>query len=482
MQCPRCKAINKGYHKYCFNCGLKLIKGEPELDNYEEKQKLEYLLNQVESADDELSSDIYSDAIDNALPLSRKERRRKNKKSYNKPKITQIVLASIGICITLVLISYLLKNIYLKPEPIWFDYSVEPTDNNTHTITIQTNQGNSILINNKTYTAHDGVVELELDDRQFIDQNETETEKIKVDIPLIISKKGVKDKNLNISYVIDIKLTALKILMPKDKDVYTPDDHIRVVLATQPNAKLEINQRDYSDLIDEEGHFETSIPITEKHNQLVVTASAPGLLENTKTLTVNKQKTDVKLSFDSDIPYKVSNNTVTISGTTDKDAEITTTSKIHGSISLNRNTGQFKLDILLENIGENIIEITARKGDNLTTTRQINIEREISEDEYTRKALAIKYGQLAAQAPSFKDKIVLYKGRVSEIINHQDNKLIFILDVGYDQGKNQPIYIEYDKKPDFKPGDIIRVFGNVDGYHDQEQKLPKIIAKYIYNF
>lgn len=192
------------------------------------------------------------------------------------------------------------------------------------------------------------------------------------------------------------------------------------------------------------------------------------------TVQINRAPMDIEISLDNLIPSVINTSEFLITGKTEPGASISINLPVKESLKINRTTGSFKLSPKFNGYGKQTIVITASKENKSDSILSIQTYYLPSADEYTKSAYKLNYNLLLKNANSYKNKIFLCIGMISDIQqNNDESKFMFYVN----ENKQEIIHMEYIGNMVLKENTNYRIYGDVIGYDNQ---YPFIVARYIY--
>lgn len=273
---------------------------------------------------------------------------------------------------------------------------------------------------------------------------------------------------------LDIPQAALTVISPEQDTQEVFQDSYNIKLKVTPESKVVINGLNLSDRVDRFGQLIYAVNISpDTVNPFEISVTAPYAIAQTRTVTISRSALPVVLSLDKGNPSKVTSDTVTITGSTEAGAVISSNLPIV-SQEFNALYNSFTVILQLDAYGSYPVEIIATHPAKGVSKLVTNVLYWPDEDTYTRKARV--YESMLSQNPSaYKGIIFLFKEvTVQEVLG--DNPTLFTVNMGTEEAP-EILLFEYLGTKTIEEGDIIKIFADVEG---PEDGMAKLNARFIY--
>jgi len=412
-------------------------------------------------------------------------------KSFSMRRFVQVcAILTVSALLILLVWKYVVPMVFNGNREEKATYTITPTIRDelaTHTITIPGQEGQRIMIKElRTSTiVVGGVATFDIPDHVWYDDYEDyvqETMSVTVS-PYIVSESGKQTALEPIHYEIDIPLSPIDLINPDSEYLEVSTALYNIIFTVREGSKLTINGEDYSDLVNTDGgrvsYNATVQPIGE--NVITIVVRSQYCRENTKTITLYREKQEIPLDLASDIASSSSSGTATMTvrattlpGATVKvlsphsDLDITTTNQ----------DGAFSFIAKLDKIGNNTIIITADYPGKKTTRVEHNVYYVPNIDIYSRKAwdIVTQYTDLMDNMDLRKSNSQIYvcKGVITSIETTKPQRAF--MNVGTEDSPLM-VFVENSSKTTWEVGQSYRLYGDAFGMY---QSAPWLVVRYTY--
>ena len=581
MICPSCGMRNNYFHRYCFNCGTRLINDEVTDEALQLSDKDQYFMEEellfteeeqlysntssfvtedeyeevadsiVEDSSDADESDIvysrdYNDTndlgdftdtessadsipwdeskdeeseeqanlytgnfedifpdldfyfkeeddtefdIQTQLPLRRYRGSKKSTSGLQqvlKAFITIILISLVGL---FVYIGYV--ELFQKPsvdnsiaKSIDLGYQVEEInldDQTARRIIIMSTIGEQVKVKDKVAAIIGGQAEIILPDSEFaLDEFEQKDGLLQVSLPVTVLADGYPNRTEEIYFEVPIQKAPLKLISPSKKEAIIDGTIYQLIFEVLPGSNVFVNDNNYSHLVDDEGKLSLQLHIPEQSDevQYEIRVSAKGYGDMVEHVVFKRKQMEFPLTIDQDVPITASNDTwVEITGNTHPEAVLSTNLEVREDITVDPDSGDFKLFVKAPANGYTPFILTAKLEDKEDSVLETVILRPVNEHDYTRSAWALDYSSLRAYPDLHNGIPFVFTGAISDI-QSTGAKTTLLINVAAQGQPEQLVYVEYWGAVNASIGQRLRIFGNRWG---NKEDYPYILASYIYN-
>lgn len=511
MLCPSCGTRNNYYHRYCYNCGYKLITDQEEIKPHEKEQPQKPEVEQPsideKTADQDLDLDYLSKADKKSVwddedldwffeepdytqqfPL---RRHRKDKGSLL-AKRTAKICATIIVLAVLLFIGYIIVDQISRTDDKATGYGsrimastfVEATTIDgkpAHRIIVNTSNGEKVEALGKVYPVINGKAEIVYEDAflySYFSQGQQKDE-IEAQLDITIYGEGLPEAKERVTFTLNTPLSPLTLIQPASGEAIVEGKKYRIILKVEPGSQVFINGNNYSDLVDQEGRLEKDIEVPDApENVYEIRVSTRGYADHIRNIVLKREVMEFPLTINQSIPVQTADKWAKITGTTDPQAVLEVSLETRSQPRVDPKTGNFTLYVRADAPGYTPCTITAHVEGKDDAKLNLVIERQTNESEYTRRAWALNYNQLKSDPDLHNGRIFVFEGVVKDIIALGD-KNAFTVDVSGNSSSPQLVYIEHWGNISIRSGNKVRIFGNRWGNHED---MPRILAKYVYRY
>lgn len=329
------------------------------------------------------------------------------------------------------------------------------------------------------YVIKEGTAQIIMDDLVWVKQNnniEKNANSITIKKVAKITRKSGSIVMISIPpFIIQIPIAPFELLNPTTANIDTTEANYLFKCKVELGSKIFINGNNYSDIIDKNGIIQVNMIILPVGiNKILVIVELNGYQKMNTTVLINRAPMDIEISLDNLIPSVINTSEFPITGKTEPGASISVNLPVKESLKINPATGSFKFSPKFNGFGKQTIVITASKENKSDSILSIQTYYLPSADEYTKSAYKLNYSLLLKNANSYKNKVFLCVGMISDIQqNNGVGKFMFYVN----ENKQEIIHMEYIGNMVLKENTNYRIYGDVIGYDHQ---YPFIIARYIY--
>lgn len=417
-----------------------------------------------------------------------------SKEKNHKKRIHSIFVCSLWILLMIPVILFLyfgfiyIKKVYQSnfPDNTQANYhivvsKIDQNGHDAHKFTINGVDGDIVSIQGykEEYVIKEGTAQIIMDDLVWVKQNhniEKNTNSITIKKVAKITKKSGSIVIISIPpFIIQIPIAPFELLNPTTANIDTTEANYLFKCKVELGSKIFINGNNYSDIIDKNGIIQVNIPILPVGiNKILVMVELNGYQKMNTTVQINRAPMDIEISLDNLIPSVINTSEFLITGKTEPGASISINLPVKESLKINPTTGSFKLSPKFNGYGKQTIVITASKENKSDSMLTIQTYYLPSAEEYTKNAYKLNYNLLLKNANTYKNKIFLCIGMISDIQqNNDESKFMFYVN----ENKQEIIHMEYIGNMVLKENTNYRIYGDVIGYDNQ---YPFIVARYIY--
>lgn len=412
-------------------------------------------------------------------------------KTFSMRRFVQVcAIITVSALLALLLWKYVVPMIFNDNREVKATYTITPTIRDelaTHTITIPGEEGQRIMIKELRTSAIviGGIATFDIPDHVWYDDYEDyvqETMSVTVS-PYIVSERGKQTALEPIHYEIDIPLSPIDLINPDAEYLEVSTALYNIIFTVREGSKLTINGEDYSDLVNTDGgrvsYNATVQPIGE--NVITIVVRSQYCRENTKTITLYREKQEIPLDLASDIASSSSSEsgTMTVRATTLPGATVKVLSP-HSDLNITTTNedGAFSFVAKLNKIGNNTIIITADYPGKKTTRVEHNVYYVPNIDVYSRKAwdIVTQYRDLMDNMDLRKANSQIYvcKGIITSIETTKPQRAF--MNVGTEESPLM-VFVENSSKTTWEVGQSYRLYGDAFGMY---QSAPWLVVRYTY--
>jgi len=509
MQCPSCGTRNNYYHRYCYNCGYKLLAAEEPEDKYnkptiglddfestvEQKNKKTETPSNINNSFD-YEEEEYLASFDEQdfnytqqIPL---RRYRKDKNPSGGTGRVAKICVSVIVMAVLIFAGYIITDQLSRSDDRTVSYSpkimastfVESTTVDgkpAHRIVVNTSNGEIVKALGEVYPVINGRAEIVYEDAflySYFSQND-QSHEIKVQLDIVIYKEGLPEAHEKIEFTLDTPLSPLTLIQPSTGEAFVEGKKYRIVLMVEPGSQVFINGNNYSDLVDKDGRLEREVHVPDTpENIYEIRVSTKNHADHIRNIILKREVMEFPLIINESVPVKAIGEWAKITGNTHPQAVLDVSLETRSQPEVDPDTGDFALYVKATALGYTPCTITAHMEGKKASTVNFVIERSATEAEYTRQAWALDYIQLKSYPELHNGRVFLVEGTVKDIISLGD-KNVFTVDVSNSAQSPQLVFIEYWGSTAIRSGGKVRIFANRWGNHEN---MPRLLAKYIYRY
>ncbi|MGI6140279.1 MAG: hypothetical protein ACOYEH_00935 [Caldicoprobacterales bacterium] len=425
--------------------------------------------------------------IQTQLPL---RRYRKTRKSTNS---LQRAIKTFATIVLLVLVGLLLYVGYVEfiqwyadnksaARSIDMGYRVEETvlDGETaRKITILSSLGEQIRVNDKVIPIIGGEAVIILPDSEF-DLNEYEQADgfLQVFFPVTVLADGYPSYTEEIYFELPIQTAPLEFLSPANKEAIVDGDVYQLILKVLPGSNVYIDDNNYSHMVDELGHLSVLLDIPEQpETRYEIHVSAKGYADISEQVVFKRRQMEFPLTINQEIPIQASEDVwVEVTGNTHPEAVLSTNLEVRDGITVDADTGDFRLFVKAPAKGYTPFILTAQMEGKEDITLEMVIQRPVNEQEYAQSAWAMNYDDLKAYPGLHNGNSFMLTGKVTEV-QSTGTTTTLLVNIAAEGQPEQIVYVDYWGTINTRPGQQLRIFGNRWG---NKENCPYIIASYIY--
>ncbi len=512
MLCPSCGTKNNYYHRYCYNCGYRLINDQEEIKSHEEEQPQKPEVEQPsigektagqdfdldfpfkadkESVWDDETLDWLFEEPDytQQFPL---RRHRKDKGSLLAKRTAKICTTIIVLAVVL-FISHIIVDQISRPDSktashgsrIMASTFVEATTIDgkpAHRIIVNTSNGEKVEVLDNVYPVIDGKAEIIYEDAflySYFSQGQ-QKDTIVVQLDLTIHGNDLPEAKERVTFTLNTPLAPLTLIHPASGEAMVEGKRYRIILKAEPGSQVFINGNNYSDLVDQEGKLEKDVEVPDTpENIYEIRVSTRGYADHIRNIVLRREIKEFPLTVNQPIPVQTTDQWAKITGTTHPQAVLESSLETRSQPMVDPETGNFTLYVKADALGYTPCTITAHVEGKKDSKLNLVIERLSSESEYTTRAWALNYEELKSNPDLHNGRIFVFEGVVKDIIALGD-KSAFTVDVSSDNGSSaQLVYVEHWNSLSISSGNKVKIFGNRWGNYED---MPHILAKYVYRY
>ncbi len=360
---------------------------------------------------------------------------------------------------------------------------IELVDGNVwHKITFYGKDGEQVLLSNprRSLTIRDGKAELLLDDQSFIPSDlSVDQDKVTVQLEAtMFSTTGEERKVLIRPYDIEVPLSPLKVILPKDQTTPTEEDRVLVKVKVTPGSRVIIGKDNRTDQVDKQGYVSCYVPLEAIGiNEIVISVETKTYRKNNFKLKITRPKMDVPITLDGNADTSTEDATIEIRGTTNPGATITTDAPLAGDskIDMDPATGNFSFTASLQRWGMNRIRITATAANGISSSMVHCVTHRATLENYTKKAQVMDYAYVSSAADNIIGRVYLFQGYVQQKLENEDSDY-YLFNIGT-KASPQVLVLEYAKESGLKADQYYKVFGDVIGTVDN---YPALTGQFVY--
>lgn len=352
-----------------------------------------------------------------------------------------------------------------------------------HKITFYGKPGEQILVTNPRRPLtikNDGKEELLLDDQSFINSDlAAGQDKVTVQLEAVQIALDGKETPIKVEpYIIEVPLSPLKIILPKDQTTPTQEDLVLVKVKVTPGSRVIIDGINRTDIVDKQGYVSTYVNLDAKGvNDIIISVETKTYRKNDYSLKITRPKMDVPITLDSSTSTSTPENTIEIKGTTSPGATITTDATLAGksSITMDPVSGNFSFTATLKRWGMNRINITATAANGVASTMTHCVTHKATLENYTKKAQVMDYTLVSTSAENIIGRVYLFEGSVQSKLEEEDSDY-YLFNIG-DASNPKLLVLEYTKDAGLKIDGYYKVYGDVLG---TVESYPALTGQFVY--
>ena len=277
-------------------------------------------------------------------------------------------------------------------------------------------------------------------------------------------------------YTIDIPLSPLKLIEPKEQGAETSSNRVTIKVKVTPGSRVIIGSNNATDRVNADGMVSSTVALEAKGmNFIKITVETKKHRRNAYELQVNRPVLAVPIVLSDDMEDSTSDPTIEVSGSTAPGADVTTDATLSGGMNLDKSTGVFSFRAKLRLWGWNAISLTATDGSGKTSTLVCMVNHVPALEGYTKQAWPMDYAYLSASTESLLGQVYVCEGMVTEKLQDDETDR-YLFNIGTsDDPKN--IVLEYAKESTLKVGQYYKLYADVIGTQDG---YPVLSARFAY--
>lgn len=343
-----------------------------------------------------------------------------------------------------------------------------------HRVTFFGKDGDMVMLEDpmRSLPIVDGKAQIDLEDQGYIPEDLTE-DSVTVSLVASIVDPNGKVTKMNVRpYVIDVPLSPLKIILPKEQnDIETNADNILVKIKVTPGSKrVMIGDVNKTDAIDPEGFVSESIPLkANATNTITIYVDTENHRKNIYELKVHRPIMEVPIEL-TNPTTRTSAKSVKIEGSTSQGASIT----INGKNVSVKSSGSFSYMAALKAWGWNDIVITATSASGRTSTMTHRVYHEPTEPGYSTAAQLIDYAYLMDHTKAVMGRIYCIEGTMLKSIE-SDISDYYLFEVG-PPGNLQYVVFENPTNAEPKVGQYYKLY--VDASGEKLEGYPVLVLRF----
>lgn len=355
-----------------------------------------------------------------------------------------------------------------------------------HALTFYGRDGDEIFIPqlNRSYLFVGGLTRIEVADSAWFGLSPEDQEgAIITMMPQIYTDGGDVVQLPAMELDIPVPVSPLQVLNPPTDYTTVVTSMFNLQLKVVPGSTVLVNAEDVSTFVNFEGILEEPINIyPEGDNNISLFVSTPNHKQLRKDIVIHRAPQTINLEPSMNLAKNTTKTNFTVSGTTEPGATIVVDSLfVDGSVKV-KPTGDFSFKAKLNTVGENVITFHAQMAGREDQYISISVNYTPPLKQYTDKAWAMDYEQLAKMTDIWEGRVFLCSGPVVEYLPDTD-PVQFVVDVAKADSL-EPQYVVIDNASGTTPivGQRYRVYADVSGtqfYADK--RVPKLVARYILN-
>lgn len=328
-----------------------------------------------------------------------------------------------------------------------------------------------------------GVARLEIPDSDWFGSDIEEVESAKVTIAsTLLHQGGEKQRLPELTLDIAAPESPIDVISPAEQGMAIHNSIYNMQLQVVPGSKVNVNGKDVTDIVDRTGLLSVNVnvfPIGDNVYSIIV--DTPNHKQARKDVVIFRQKMEIAVELNNNVPTKTNSKTVTISGKCDLGATISVDSKyMEGSLKQNEETGEFNFIAEMEGIGVNNVIFRASQPGKADSAITLDIDYMPSVDEYGDMAWAMDYKALCTMFVQWKGQPFRCPGVCVDTFD-EDGYQYIILDVGTDGTEQLLALRNYSKVEHPEVGHKYNAFADVeDRYMYKGHYYPMLNARYIY--
>ena len=352
-----------------------------------------------------------------------------------------------------------------------------------HRVTFFGRDGEQVLVTNphRPLSIQNGKAILMLDDQSFIPADLTnENDKVTVELEAtMFATNGDERKVIIPPYIIEVPLSPLKIILPKDQTTPTDDNLMLVKVKITPGSRVIIGKNNRTDSVDSQGYVSSYVPLEPiGTNNITITVETKKYRPNNFILKINRPKMDVPITLDTNVKTTTEDSTVEIRGSTKPGATITTNAKLAGSTAIvsDKVSGNFSFTVTLKRWGMNKIAIMATAANGVASSMTYCVTRTPTLENYTKKAWIVEYAYLTTATENLVGNVYVIQGVPKSKLENEDSDY-YLFNIGT-TGDPKFLVVEYTKESGLKIGQYYKLFADVTGVVDN---YPALTARFVYS-
>lgn len=277
--------------------------------------------------------------------------------------------------------------------------------------------------------------------------------------------------------VFNIPVTQIKLIAPEADSQEIYEQNYSVIFRVNPGSTVTVNGVNISGShVNSQGRVTYNITLGPgSSEELNIEASAPYHKKQSKKITVTRAALNVNFTVSANTPKSVKTDTVKITGVIDAGATLSCADYTLSELEINQLTGAYSVNVKLPGYGSHKILLTASDADGQSSALLHTVLYLPNEDEYTRKVWVYDSKIASNPAPFIGRSFLLNGVDVLEILDSPNT--IFTVNMGTDDAPEY-LAVEYYGSYNVKPGDTLRIFGEVKGSY---QGMTLIGGYFIYN-
>lgn len=354
-----------------------------------------------------------------------------------------------------------------------------------HAITYYGDDGDQIFFEtlNRSVEFSGGVARLELPDSDWFGSDIEEVESADVSVvSTLIYEKGDKRRLPTVKFEVEAPTSPIVVKSPDREDLSINNSIYTLQVQVVPGSRVNVNGKDVTDIVDHAGLLSVNVnvfPIGDNVYSVIV--DTPNHKQGRKNVVIYRQKMEIAVELNNNVPTSSATSNVTISGKCDLGATISVDSPyMEGSLVQNQETGEFNFIAQLTVIGDNTVLFRASQEGKADSVISLNIDYLPSVDEYGSLAWAMDYKALCAMFEQWKGRVFKCPGYVIDVFEDGGVQYL-IMNVGT-EAQQLIVLKNYSKVDNPFPGGHYSAYADVDGrYMYQGHYYPMLNARYMYD-